>query len=156
MKDRDYANRVLFMLSFKEMSGYQLSKNVKHDGEKMSSGTLVPILRNLESAGMIEFRKSGNKKLYSLTGKGRNYITSLKEIGEEVRKKMFVESMDRNLLYYDILTNFDDVEAIKSVLERMGDVILEIIKTSFRLEKSGSEEDVDYLEREIRKILEDM
>lgn len=142
------------MLSFKEMSGYQLSKNILHHGEQISSGTLVPILRHLESAGLTTYRRSGKRKIYSLTDKGRKYTQSLKEIGNEIKKKMFVESMDQNLLYYDILTNYEDVEAIKDVLDRLGDLLLDIIREGFRLEKNRSPEDVEKLEEEIRKVLE--
>lgn len=155
MRKRDYANRVMFMLSFKEMSGYQLSRTIRHHGETMSSGTLVPILKNLQSANLIKFRKSGNKKIYSLTEKGSAYVESLKEIGNEFRKNMFIETMDENLLYYDILTNFDDVEAIKRVLERFGDVLMEIVKVGFRLERGGSGEALDMMENKIRRILEE-
>lgn len=143
------------MLSFKEMSGYQIAKNVRHHGEAISSGTLVPILRNLESAGLVQFRESGNKKLYSLTAKGEKYIGSLREIGAEIKKKMFVETMDQNMLYYDILTNLEDVEAIKRVLDRFGDIILELIKVGFRLEKLDSVKKLEQLETDIQDILEE-
>lgn len=156
MIKRDYANRILFMLSFREMSGYQLSKNIKHHGETMSSGTLVPILKNLQSAGMIQYTRSGNKKLYSLTEKGSKYINSLREIGDEFKKKMFIESMDENILYYDILTNLEDVEAIKRVLERFGELMMEIVKAGFSLEKSSSEEKLDHLEKGISRLLEEI
>lgn len=142
------------MLSFKEMSGYQLSKNIMHHGEQISSGTLVPILKNLEAAELIRFRRSGKRKIYGLTGKGEKYIQSLREIGNEFKKRMFVESVDQNLLYYDILTNYEDVEAIKDLLDRIGDLLLDIIKTGFRLEKSNSKEKVDSLVQEIREVIE--
>lgn len=154
MWKRDYANRVMFMLSFKEMSGYQLSKNIKHHGETMSSGTLLPILKNLQTAGLIDYRTSGNKKIYSLTGKGVSYIKSLREIGDEFRKRMFVETMDQNLLYYDILTNLEDVEAIKKVLNKFGETMIELIRTWFKLERSGMTEEADTMERRIRELLE--
>jgi len=154
LKERDYANRVMFMLSFREMSGYQLSKNIHHHGEQISSGTLVPILRNLESAGLITYRRSGKRKIYGLTDKGRIYTQSLREIGDELKKKMFVESVDQNLLYYDILTNYEDVEAIKKVLDKLGDLLLEVIRAGFRLEKKSSPDELDKLEREIRYVLE--
>lgn len=156
MRKRDYANRIMFMLSFKDMSGYQLSKNIRHHGETMSSGTLVPILKNLQSAGLIEFRKSGNKKIYSLTEKGGNYVRSLKEIGDEFRKNMFMETMDENILYHDILTNFEDVQAIKKVLERVGDILFDIIKVGFKLERKGSDDELDSMEKRIRELLEEM
>ncbi len=154
MINRDYANRVLFMLSFKQMSGYQLSKNIYHHGGQISSGTLVPILRNLEAANLIRYHKSGKRKIYALTEKGEQYTRSLREIRDELKKKMLVESMDQSLLYYDILTNFEDVEAIKRVLDRFGDLLLEIIKVGFKLEKKGSSEELDAIESRIKEILE--
>lgn len=155
MINKDYANRVMFMLSFREMSGYQLSKNIHNQGGNISSGTLVPILRNLESSDLIFFHRSGKRKMYRLTKKGEQYIRSLKEIIEGLKKKMLVDSMDQSMMFYDMLTNLEDVEAIKKVVERFGDIILDLIKIGFDLEKKGSLQDLDAIQSGIRKLLEE-
>lgn len=155
MINKDYANRVMFMLSFREMSGYQLSKNIHHQGGQISSGTLVPLLRNLESANLIQFHKNGKRKMYSLTEKGEQYIRSLREIREELKKKMLFESMDQSMMFYDILTNLDDVEAIKNVVDRFGDLIFDIIKIGFKLEKKDMTNELGIIESRIKEILEE-
>lgn len=155
MINKEYANRVIFMLSLREMSGYQLSRSIHNHGGHISSGTLVPILRNLESSDLIYFRRSGKRKMYRLTEKGTQYVRSLKEIREELKKKILVDSMDQSIMFYDMLTNLEDVEAIKKVVERFGGIILDLIKIGFKLEKEGSMHDLVAIEAGIRKLLEE-
>lgn len=154
MIDRDYINRILFTLSFKNMSGYQLSKYITNPAGKISNGTLIPILNRLSSDGFIEFEWKGKKKIYSLTEKGLKYVQSLREIKDEIRKRFFVDSLDSNLLYFDFLANLDDAKILKKVLEDIGDELIDIIKIAFLLEKEKESAKIKELKNRIRSLIE--
>lgn len=154
MIDRDYSNRILFMLNFKSMSGYQLSKNIRNTGGQISNGTLFPILNKLVSNGLIVFKAMGNKKIYRLTEKGKNYVQSLRDIGDELRKKIIVDSIDKNMLYFDILSDLEDSRIIKEVLNQLGGELIELIRVGFRLERDGRSAELDALRENLRNILE--
>ncbi len=78
---------VLQILSRGEMYGYELAEAIEQRSDKiltLGTGTLYPLLYNLEAkrlvAARVETTKSGRKRrYYSITGKGREYLSSQTE-----------------------------------------------------------------------------
>lgn len=67
---------VLKLISKKEMSGEEISQDIKkRKGSKPSPGTIYPVLKSLSSSGFIsEIRDGGKQKKYRLTKKGQREI----------------------------------------------------------------------------------
>jgi len=63
---------LLWVLSKKDMYGQELADDLeKRRGTRPNPGTLYPALSKLERNGLVETRKEGRKKIYSLTEEGR-------------------------------------------------------------------------------------
>lgn len=136
MANRDYANRVLFALSFRDLCGYELSKYISTRGERISNGTLNPVLTQLVDRDLISFRADSKKKIYSLTESGLKYVDEIRAIRNELRKRIFVDSIDENALFFDFLGNLDDAKILRELLEYIGDEIMSIVRLGFLLRKS--------------------
>lgn len=62
---------IMWILRKKEMYGQELAEELERmRGTKPNSGTLYPALKELEKQGMVETRKEGRKKIYTLTDAG--------------------------------------------------------------------------------------
>ena len=69
---------VLNKLSKKNFSGYELMKELGINlGKKPSPGYIYPLLKDLKNKGFIKEVKLENKKIYSLTNKGRKLLKEL-------------------------------------------------------------------------------
>lgn len=63
---------ILWLLLKKDMYGQEMADELdRMRGTKPTPGTLYPALGELESSGMVVWRKKGRKKIYSLTEDGR-------------------------------------------------------------------------------------
>lgn len=158
MVNSEYATRVLFALSFKDLCGYQLSKSIATKGEKISNGTIGPVLSNLHQDGFIDFRMSGNRKVYTLTGKGDTYVREVRAIRNELKSRIFVDSLNENAIYLDFLSNLEDMKVLRELLEFLGDEIMSIVRSGFAMQKSGDDvrlgqlkEKLGLLEREVAR-----
>lgn len=67
---------VLRLISKKQMSGQEVSKEIKkRKGSKPSPGTIYPVLKTLSESGFIREVKNGAKeKKYKITKKGKNEL----------------------------------------------------------------------------------
>ncbi len=78
---------VLQILSRGEMYGYELTRAIENRSDEiltLGKGTLYPLLYNLEAKRLVKARvetaKSGRKRrYYSITGKGKEYLSSQTE-----------------------------------------------------------------------------
>jgi PadR family transcriptional regulator PadR len=78
---------VLQILSRGEMYGYELAEAIEKRSEEiltLGKGTLYPLLYNLEAKGLVSARlektKTGRKRrYYSITGKGKEYLSGQTE-----------------------------------------------------------------------------
>lgn len=156
MVNRDYATRVLFALSFKNLCGYQLSRYIASGDERISNGTLNPIMNTLVEKGLVSFRKMPTKKVYSLTTKGQQYVDEVRSIRNELKRRVFVDSMDENALFLDFLSNLDDATILRELLEYLGDEIMSLVKLGFILKKSGRMEELDLLKKKFRDLEEEV
>ena len=63
---------ILWLLLKKDMYGQEMADELgRMRGTKPTPGTLYPALGELENSGLVECRKKGRKKTYSLTDEGR-------------------------------------------------------------------------------------
>ncbi len=152
MINRDYATRVLMALSFKDLCGYQLSKFIATKNERISNGTLKPVLDHLLSNGFVTFSISGRRKVYSLTDKGEKYVQEVRSIRNELKRRVFVDSMNENALFLDFLSNLDDATVFRELLEYLGDEIMSIVRAGFIMKKNGALENLAELKKMLRKV----
>lgn len=152
MVNRDYANRVLFALSFRDLCGYQLSKYISTKGERISNGTLNPVLNQLVERNLITYSADRKRKVYSLTESGIKYVDEIRAIRNELKKRIFVDSMDENALFFDFLRNLDDATLLRELLEFIGDEIMSIVRSGFFLMKNGQTEDLDDLREKLSQL----
>lgn len=154
MINRDYATRVLFALSFKDLCGYQLSKYIAIKGERISNGTLKPVLDHLLLNDFVSFSISGRRKVYSLTEKGEKYVDEIRSIRNEFQKRVLVESMDEHAIFLDFLSNLEDAPVFRELLEYLGDEIMSIVKGGFLLKKEGNNEKLAQLKDSLKELEE--
>ncbi len=69
---------ILASLRNKEMSGYDMIGLIHKTFDLLlSAGTFYPILKSMEQEGLIRRTRSGGKRLYRLTEKGKSLYQSL-------------------------------------------------------------------------------
>ncbi len=152
MINRDYATRVLFALSFEDLCGYQISKHISAKDERISNGTITPILKHLLDKGMITFTVSGRKKVYTITQKGLKYVHEVRSLRNTLKKKLFVESLNENAIFLDFLSNLDDIAIFREFLEYIGDEAMSIFISGFQMQKNGDRKSLQELKELLRKI----
>lgn len=152
MVNRDYATRVLFALSFKDLCGYQISKYISTKDERISNGTIAPVLKHLVENGMIVFSISGRKKMYTLTENGQRYVDEVRSIRNTLKKRIFVDSLNENALFLDFLSNLDDATLFRELLEFIGDEVMSIVITGFQMKKRGDERSLQELKEQLKEL----
>ena len=89
----------------KGTTGYELMKYLEDIvGKKPSPGSTYPLLSSLVKDEYLKVNKQGNKKIYTITKKGKKY---LKEIAKE--KKKIYDSQRKILLL------LSDLDAVKKI-----------------------------------------
>jgi PadR family transcriptional regulator, regulatory protein PadR len=67
-----FSFQILFLLSKRPMHGEEIAQEMKkRRGEKPKAGTLYPALKDLNSRGLINGKKSGKIIVYSITPEGK-------------------------------------------------------------------------------------
>lgn len=80
---------VLKILSQKERSGYDLMKQIEmHIGKKPSSGSMYPLLKDLQKQQLITAHDRDRSTVYSLTAKGKNHLKELLTHRREIMERM--------------------------------------------------------------------
>ncbi len=152
---KGYQLRILYYLSFQDMTGYSLSKLLINEstGKNISNGTLIPALNKLISLGLIKFEINGRKKIYKLTEKGKEYIENMKSLSLEIKANVVKNSLSEDAPFLEVLSSRDDFYILKDVVNDNIDIIINIIRIIFRLRKKNIPDD-DFI-KSINKIIED-
>ncbi|MCD6136823.1 helix-turn-helix transcriptional regulator [Candidatus Bipolaricaulota bacterium] len=83
---------VLKLISKSEspISGYALMKKIEEETGfwRPSPGSIYPLLASLEKDGLIEYREESDKKLYSLTGDGREALERAQQAKDEAMRSV--------------------------------------------------------------------
>lgn len=81
----------LWLIDKKPRHGYELMNDLKPKEKKVTQGTIYPLLRSLESDGLIRSKKEGKrgKKMYTVTKKGKNVLKRSCEYLCDVYKDIF-------------------------------------------------------------------
>ena len=156
MVNRDYATRVLFALSFQDLCGYQISKYISTKEERISSGTIQPVLRHLLEKDLVSYSVKGRRKVYSLTQDGQRYVAEIRSIRETLKKRIFVDSLNENALFMDFLSNLDDAKYLRDLLEYIGDEIMSIVRAGFLMQKNNETGSLEYLKDTLKEISEEV
>lgn len=92
---------LLSELNSEPCNGYCImSKIESKTGKKPSSGSIYPILKELESNKLISSKTNKNSKYYSLTKKGEQYLNQkIKE-----KEKSIIKSLE---VMHDVISNKD-------------------------------------------------
>lgn len=91
---------ILAMLAEKPSHGYELIKALEERSNGFytpSPGVIYPALTYLEEIGHATFASEGNKKLYQITGAGRQYLDENREVVDSMFKDLerIGQRMDR-------------------------------------------------------------
>ncbi|MFP4111714.1 MAG: PadR family transcriptional regulator [Candidatus Woesearchaeota archaeon] len=79
---------VLKELETKGCSGYELLSRLKETlGKRPSPGSIYPLLKDLLENKVIDMEPDGNKKIYSLSAKGRSSIKRIMKEKEDLMLK---------------------------------------------------------------------
>ncbi len=152
--------RIVFILSKGERNSYQLSKMLSTLDRRMSSGTLFPILRDLQNDGLIAMREYNGKKLYSLTEKGKRYVDSLEKLRDNLRKKIMESYLRDHIVMYDekdypLLLSRNFVDYISDLNDMIGDEVANLLSFLISRISSGDRDAILRIKKGIEKIMED-
>ena len=98
--------KIIVMKNLKEgeHSGYDLCKHIEEEtGYKPSFGSIYPLLNDLHDKRLVEVKKSGRKKIYSLTKKGKETLEGLNKSKEEI-----MGTMQKNIKIMEFMCDEED------------------------------------------------
>ena len=129
---------ILHSLKEKPKSGYEILSEIKNKTQGAwtpSKGTLYPLLKSLETEGLIKLSRveKRSKNIYRLTVKGRRVLFIVRDKRKEVNEKIF---QFRNLLGEIVTEENVNITAL----------IFEIRLASLTVEKTKKQEVIAILE----------
>lgn len=150
--------KVIFILSRGDRNAYQLSKMLSTQEKRLSSGTLFPVLRELENKGFIFMKMENGRKLYSLTEKGKEYVNTLENLRESLRKKLMESYLRDHIVFYEeddysLLLSKEFVNSISELNDIMGEEITNLLTLLLTKISRGERGSVERIRDEIRKII---
>ncbi|MFO8133035.1 MAG: PadR family transcriptional regulator [Thermoplasmatota archaeon] len=102
---------ILKTLSTGEATGYEVIKQCEERlGYRPSTGSVYPLLKDMEASDVIQGEKHGRRTCYQLTEKGRRML----EEGEQVKKEAYQKLRQYALQLAEI---FED-EALRHMMRR--------------------------------------
>ncbi len=155
-----YRIPIIHILRNGKRSLYELSKLLAFDGKRMSNGTLVPILREMEAEGLITQEADGRKKYYHLTEKGVELHLSLEKVKKSLSAHLMnasvrYELMDRSEETSAFWTRPDFLGSVEKAQRILGEDWAALIVYIIRLATDGDDEGLIKLKRGIRELLEE-
>ncbi len=145
---------ILKELANKDACGYELINRIEEiTSKKPSSGSIYPLLNDLNEKGFLEVKSIGGKKVYSLSEKGKEYLKELKE-----KEKELIAEKVRFLIRSGILSE-EDAEEMLAFIRDFRDMHRKLyrIKNWIKLENaviSAAEKDKVAVEKLIEEFLE--
>lgn len=155
MASGNYSISVLLLLDLgRGLTVYDLSKLLGRFDTRVSNGTIIPLMNRLMELEYVTFRKSGRRKVYRLTSKGKKYVASVKKIREGLKRNALATILGTNAVHLDLLANVDDMNTLEQVLDALGGGMMKLLGTAFRLEKEGNRKRLMELDFSLKKLLE--
>ena len=111
----DRIRGILKLLILKELeksdaTGYELIQKISIKAKKPSPGSVYPLLKELANAGFLNVRVEGNKKIYSLSEKGKAVLEEASKREKEAIIRNWAQFI--NLLVKAIEKSKSEVEEI--------------------------------------------
>jgi len=122
---------VLVLLSDEPRTGYRIIKDIETitEGWKPSCGSIYPILTDLENRGLITHKKSGNKKIYSITERGQRIVDAFKEKFRDIPKVIRISTN----IFLQIIKSSKKRKQVISDTEKIDLNTLEELLSMFKL-----------------------
>ncbi len=81
--------QILHELKRKRLCGDELAEIIgKKKSSKLTPGTIYPALKNLRRNKLVIYKKSGRKKIYTLTPQGVKEYTTAKKLFKKIFKDL--------------------------------------------------------------------
>lgn len=101
-------------LDKKPLSGYALMKFIEDKiGSKPSPGSMYPLLEELQKEKMLDCKKEGRKKIYSLTKEGKDKLKII-----DIHKDILIKKIDESVNMWAALTG-EDIAQFKDTMEAL-------------------------------------
>lgn len=148
---------VLKHLSEEPMTGYSLMNAIKDcSGKKPSSGSIYPILAELNEEGSITCKEEGRKKTYTITAKGKKSVQKLfsekqKFVLQNIKQLKEFGAVAGQDTVKPLITFFELLHTRPDVVMRTLHLVQETQETMLRLAQSN---DFKKKESRIKTILE--
>ena len=115
-------------------SGAEIARIIKEKiGTEPSPGSLYPLLNNLKGKELVISEKSGKKKTYQLSEKGKEAIDGIEEHRKEIMEKVI-----RGLRTYEYVFEEEEIEELISHLEQTKECPEDLPNSIIKLEKIKS------------------
>lgn len=142
-------------LQEKPQSGYALMNMIGDTtGTRPSAGSIYPLLESMAEDGTLEFEEKTNKKIYSLTDKGKKQTKQLlqdrDQILREIKERVKMLSMMQESDYSHYLDTIDQQLKGKVPFGTLNDDMEELREHLYKLNALGL---VEKKTAQIRKIL---
>lgn len=115
---------ILQYVKAKPSHGYEIIRAMEerfHGFYTPSPGTIYPTLQTLEEMGYISVVEQEEKKVYTITDKGNQFLAEQKEFGERIRKQI------RNWWNAE---NVDDISKTMREFDLLAQAIIDTVRTA--------------------------
>ena len=145
---------ILWELSDKSLSGYDIIKNMTAQGKKAPSpGSLYPILHDLHDDDLVSYVEEGKRKVYSLTKKGKSFLKKMNDLHTKSVSKMMEQmgsiAKGEELNYYERMNSLSaeykkEMFSDMDILGPLQDALIDVYELNDKK-----------IRKEMRKILKD-
>ena len=103
---------VLKILNEKDFTGYGLIKEIENKTGfwKPSPGSMYPLMNDLLKKGLVTYKKNKNKKIYSITNKGKKVYKKIED-----KKRQILNDIIEGVKFLEVLG--EDKEELKYIID---------------------------------------
>lgn len=138
----------------KGLSGVQITKYLeKKVGWKPSPGSIYPLLKKLSKKGFLDSKKKKNKKIYTLTDKGEEYMEELAETnitGHLEQQINIFREVSKNKITPKIIKELEKCEGIACFPPSLIELKMLLIQ------KLSDDKHCDKVEKILKKTIKDL